>query len=40
VKKILNKIKRIITKGNACGNDDAMYGHGVRGTNSNIVGRH
>ncbi len=25
--------------GNAHGNDDAMYGHCVKGTNSNIVGR-
>jgi hypothetical protein len=25
---------------NAHGNDDAIYGNGVRGTNSNLVGRH
>jgi len=24
---------------NAHGNDDAIYGNGVRGTNSNLVGR-
>ncbi len=26
-------------QGNARGNDDIVYGHGVRGTNSNIMGR-
>jgi hypothetical protein len=31
--------KEDYNQGNACGNDDAMYGHGVRGTNSNLVRR-
>lgn len=31
--------KKDYNLGNACGNDDVVYGHGVRGTNSNIVGR-
>ncbi len=26
-------------QGNACGNSDEVYGHGVRGTNSNIIGK-
>ncbi len=32
--------KQNYNQGNARKNDDAMYGHGVRWTNSNIVGRH
>ncbi len=32
--------KEDYNQGNACGNDDAVYGHGVGGTNSNIVGKH
>jgi hypothetical protein len=31
--------KEDYNQGNARGNDDVMYGHSVRGTNSNIVGR-
>jgi hypothetical protein len=32
--------KEDYNQGNAHGNDDAIYGHGVGGTNSNITRRH
>jgi len=31
--------QKYYNQGNACGNDDVVYGHDVRGTNSNIIGR-
>ncbi len=31
--------KEDYNQGNACGDDDTMHGNGVRGSNSNIVGR-
>jgi hypothetical protein len=31
--------KEDYNKGNACGNDDTVHGHGVKRINSNIVGR-
>jgi hypothetical protein len=31
--------KEHYNQGNACVNDDAIHGHGVKGRNSNIVGR-
>jgi hypothetical protein len=34
-----NKMKEDYNQGNAHGNDDVVYGHGVKGTNSNITKR-
>jgi hypothetical protein len=40
VKESFEQNKEDYRQGNAYGNDDAMHGHGVRRSNSNIVGRH
>jgi hypothetical protein len=32
--------KEDYNQGNACMNDDVVHGHGVRGNNSNILGKH
>jgi hypothetical protein len=40
VKESFEQNKEDYRQGNAYGNDDAMHGHDVRRSNSNIVGRH
>jgi hypothetical protein len=39
-KETFEQNKEDYNQGNAHGNDDTVHGHGVRRTNSNIVGRH
>ncbi len=38
-KNIHNEMKKNYYQGNACENDDIIYGNGVKGKKSNIVGR-